>query len=95
MRSLNVGKLFPQNTTWTCRQCVQKARFAALQKAKVATRTGKSWNRSSERRGLVLAAAGGSLAASAAFLTDDLKHGYMAMERTGRVVGTLAVNINE
>ena len=95
MRSVNVGKLFSQSTPWTCRQCVQRAKFAALQKAKFAARTGNSWKRSSGRRGLVLAAAGGSLAASAAFLTDDLKHGYIAMERTGRVVGTLAVNINE
>ena len=95
MRSVNAGKLFSQWTPWTCRQCVQRARFASLQRAKFATRTEKSSNRSSGRRGLVLAAAGGSLAASAAFLTDDLKHGYMAMERTGRVVVTLAVNINE
>ena len=42
-----------------------------------------------------LTAAGGSLAAGAAFLTDDVKHGYIAVERSGRVVGTLAVNINE
>lgn len=27
--------------------------------------------------------------------TDDIKHGYKAVERAGRVLGTLAVCINE
>jgi aarF domain-containing kinase len=43
----------------------------------------------------VIAAAAGSAGLGALAFTDDLKHGYKAMERTGRVMGTLAVCINE
>ena len=43
----------------------------------------------------MIAAAGGAAGAGALAFTDDLKHGYHAMERTGRVMGTLAVCINE
>lgn len=42
------------------------------------------------------AAAGvGTVGAGALFFTDEIKHGYAAAERTGRVVSTLAVCINE
>ena len=39
--------------------------------------------------------AGGAAGVGALTLTDDVKHTYKAIERTGRVVGTLAVCINE
>lgn len=41
------------------------------------------------------AAAGGSAGASLLFFGDDIRHGWLAAERTGRVVSTLAVCINE
>ena len=45
---------------------------------------------------MLLAATGGALVTTAAVaFTDDVKHAYEAVERTGRVVGTLAVCINE
>lgn len=47
------------------------------------------------RKAVYWAAAGGSLGGSLLFFGDDLKHGWQAAERTGRVVSTLAVNINE
>ncbi len=47
------------------------------------------------RRGVVLAAAGGAAGAGALAFTDDIKHGFQATERTGRVITTLAVCINE
>jgi aarF domain-containing kinase len=43
----------------------------------------------------VLAAAGGAAGVGALAFTDDVKHAYKAIERTGRVAGTLAVCINE
>ena len=48
-----------------------------------------------KRRRVVLAAAGGALALSALPFGVDAKHVYGAVERTGRVVSTLAVCINE
>lgn len=47
------------------------------------------------RRSLKYAAAGGTLTAAALIFSDDVKHAYSAMERTGRVVSALAVCINE
>ena len=41
------------------------------------------------------AAAGGSLGGSIMFFGDDIRHGWLAAERTGRVVTTLALCINE
>ena len=43
----------------------------------------------------MLAAAAGSTGLGALAFTDEFKHGYKALERTGRVMGTLAVCINE
>lgn len=51
--------------------------------------------RNGRRRGILLAATGGALGAGAFAFTDDVKHGYAAAERTGRVVSTLAVCMNE
>lgn len=42
-----------------------------------------------------LTAAGGTLTASAAFFSDEIKHGYNAAERSARVLSTLAVCVNE
>jgi hypothetical protein len=42
-----------------------------------------------------IAAAGGTLGGSLLFFTDEIKYGYDAAERTGRVMTTLAVCINE
>jgi aarF domain-containing kinase len=42
-----------------------------------------------------IAATSGTLAGSLLFFTDEIKYGYDAAERTGRVMTTLAVCINE
>lgn len=44
---------------------------------------------------MLLAAGGGTLGAGAFAFSDDVKHGYAAVERTGRVMSTLAVCMNE
>ncbi|CCF35600.1 ABC1 family protein [Colletotrichum higginsianum] len=46
-------------------------------------------------RVLLLASGGGAAAASALAFTDDIKHGYEAAERAGRVAAALAVCIND
>jgi aarF domain-containing kinase len=49
-----------------------------------------------KKRGRVLlAATTGTLGFTALAFADDIKHSYKAVERTGRVVGTLFVCINE
>lgn len=48
------------------------------------------------RRGLMLAATTGSAAAVGALaFTDDIKYGYEAAERAGRVAAALAICVNE
>ena len=44
---------------------------------------------------LLAAAATGGLGATALAFGDDVRHAYEATERTGRVITTLAICINE
>jgi aarF domain-containing kinase len=44
---------------------------------------------------LKYAATGGALGAAVFAFSDDIKHGYAAAERTGRVMTALAVCVNE
>lgn len=44
---------------------------------------------------MLMAAAGAGIGASTLAFTDDIRHSYETVERTGRVVSTLAVSINE
>lgn len=88
---------------WTCRQCLLESRGGRIgnQVRGYARRNNAYGNGSCKsakpkRRGRILvAAAGGALGVTAVAFTDDLKHAYEAVERTGRVVSTLAVCINE
>jgi aarF domain-containing kinase len=58
-------------------------------------RSGHSGSQWSRRRILKYAVIAGVAGAAAVTLSDDAKHLYRAAQRTGRVVGTLAVCINE
>ena len=91
---------------WTCRQCLQQSRgsrigdqirgYARNSKSKTYGSGSRSAKSTSKKGGRVLfAAAGGALGVTAVALTDDVRHAYGAAERTGRVVSTLAVCINE
>ncbi|KAI9811650.1 MAG: hypothetical protein M1827_005399 [Pycnora praestabilis] len=51
--------------------------------------------RTSRRRLVALATAGGTLGAGTLAFSDDVNHGYAAAQRTGRVISALTVNINE
>ena len=92
---------------WTCRKCLSQAwgtkswngtrtgtwRGFATKNHHNSANAGRS-KRSSNKR-VMLAAATGALGVTAAAFTDDVKHSYDAVERTGRVVSALAVCINE
>jgi aarF domain-containing kinase len=58
-------------------------------------RSGHSGSQQSQRRILKYAIIAGVVGAAAVTLSDDARHLYRAAQRTGRVVGTLAVCINE
>jgi hypothetical protein len=84
---------------WTCRSCVQKKVPSppipnwrgtyATQAAKQIARPKK------KRRILVATASGGTVLAGVFALNDDARHIAGAAQRTGRVVSTLFVCINE
>ncbi|WEW55479.1 hypothetical protein PRK78_000910 [Emydomyces testavorans] len=99
-----------QTTRWTCRRCLEQRRKvlrpiairATYATASFSSRSspsggnaGGNFKRRRPRRALKYAAAGGTLSAVALAFSDDIKHGYIAAERTGRVITTLAVCINE
>jgi len=88
---------------WTCRQCLLQLRGSRIgDQIRGYARRSKTYGSSSakstrsKRTGrVVVAAAGGALGVTAVAFTDDVRHAYEAVERTGRVVSTLAVCINE
>ncbi|KAK5221718.1 hypothetical protein LTR99_003258 [Exophiala xenobiotica] len=80
--------------TWTCARCkTSQSRLDDLR------REFSSYRRPIQavrpRKAVYWAAAGGALGGSLLFFTDDIKHGWHAAARTGRVVTTLAVCIND
>jgi len=102
----SVPKPMVTKGAWTCRQCLQQSRgsrigdqirgYARNSKSKTYGSGSRSAKSTSKKGGRVLfAAAGGALGVTAVALTDDVRHAYGAAERTGRVVSTLAVCINE
>lgn len=93
--ALGVGKTGLSG--WTCRRCTLQAQGQlkiARQIKGYATKAHKA-PKPKKRTGVILAAAGGALGVTAVTFTDDIKHTYKAVERSGRVASTLAVCINE
>jgi aarF domain-containing kinase len=89
---------------WTCRLCAVQARGSVKQIRGYGTRgnangNGSYWNSQQyvkkRKRRVMLAAAGGALGVTTVAFTDDVRHAYGAVERTGRVVRTLTVCIND
>ena len=95
MRALNPFTLFPHITPGTCRRCLGKQYFTFPNVAGFSTKTAKGRGRRRKKAPVVLTAAAGTLGAGTLFFTDDLKHGYAAVERSARVLSTLAVCMNE
>jgi aarF domain-containing kinase len=89
---------------WTCRLCALQARVRVKQIRWYGTRGNANGNGSygnsqqygkKRKRRVMLAAAGGALGVTTVAFTDDVRHAYGAVERTGRVVSTLTVCIND
>ncbi|RDW60879.1 ABC1 family protein [Coleophoma cylindrospora] len=97
MKGFSLAPFSRQVSPWVCRKCTQQTggqRGALKQSLKHSTKAPGN-NAPTRNRRIVFAAAGGSLAVGALAFTDDIKHSYKAAERTGRVVSTLAVCIND
>ncbi|KAI9771361.1 MAG: hypothetical protein M1840_002331 [Geoglossum simile] len=81
---------------WTCRQCLHSQRRRVSSRySTYAPPNRRVLGRRPRLRAVVLAAAGGTFGVGALAFTDDVKHTYAAAQRTGRVVSTLAVCIND
>src|SRR6187402_901162 len=92
--SLARGDSNPMLKTWTCRQCMLQTRGTKIPQFRGYARRSNGYARPRRKGRVVLAAAAGGLGVSALAFGDDVKHAYGAMERTGRVISTLAVCIN-
>jgi aarF domain-containing kinase len=94
MRTLGLGSAFKQANSWTCTTCLQQSQRAARPFRHYSTRSNRIPLPKKKGR-IFFAAATGALGVTGLAFTDDIKHAYKAVERTGRVVGTLFVCINE
>jgi len=95
MRAFRNPTLLAQGIPWTCRSCLRKQKVSGAGKSNYTSKAGSGTVYTPRRKNVALAAASGTLGASVALFTDDVKHGYMAVERSGRVLTTLAVCMNE
>ena len=87
---------FGRSSAWRCPQCPQIP-IHSVQRRGYST-PGKPTNIFNKRRKaktVQLAAAGGTLTATAIFFSDEVKHGYHAAERSARVIAALATCVNE
>ena len=94
MRTISIGSAFKQANLWTCRRCEQQSQRAPRPFHQYSSRYDRLPRPNKPRR-VILAATTGTLGVAALAFSDDIKHSYKAVERTGRVVGTLFVCINE
>ncbi|KAH7357873.1 ABC1 family protein [Plectosphaerella cucumerina] len=93
----------PTNTTtrWTCAECrgtqLSRPRGALPAAARAFTSRARPNGRMPPKRtGAILLASGGGVAAAGALaFADDIKNGYGAAERAGRVAATLFICIND
>ncbi|CZR59711.1 related to bacterial aminoglycoside acetyltransferase regulators [Phialocephala subalpina] len=98
------AKAWPRPTTrtrdWTCSRCLLQSQTSrSTRQVRGFSNRNYSYGRGQarpKRKGRVLmAAAGAGIGASTLAFTDDIRHSYETVERTGRVVSTLAVSIND
>lgn len=82
---------------WTCRQCTSRGQggLRSTRQIKGYSTNGYAVPKPKRKGRVLLAAAGGALGVTAFTFTDDVKHTFKAVERSGRVVSALALCINE
>lgn len=101
MKGFSLASTFTRSSLapWTCRRCTLQGKghkpFRGYSTGGNYTYEGAT---RPKRKGRVLMAAAGTaglVGVTAVTYQDQVKHGYQAMERTGRVASTLALCINE
>ncbi|KAL1998868.1 hypothetical protein VTN02DRAFT_5457 [Thermoascus thermophilus] len=90
---------------WTCARCLQQRTPSTVARSYSTDPSSSSQTRDdggkrsdpkkSRRRVIKIAAAGGALGVASLVFADEIKHAYAAAARSGRVVGALAVCIND
>jgi len=94
MKAFSFGSAIKQANPWTCRQCLRQSQRTTRPLRQYSTKSRRVPLPKKKGR-IFLATATGTLGVTALAFSEDLKHSYKAVERTGRVVGTLAVCIND
>lgn len=93
---VNPRALFGGPKPWTCSRCSTKTGADTAKRAFGSVREVKiTRNRKPVKKVYLAAASAAGAGAGALAFSDNIKHGYEAAERSGRVLGCLAVNINE
>ncbi|KAA6410147.1 MAG: ABC1 family [Lasallia pustulata] len=99
MRPTGFAALRSQAAPWTCGRCLRHRRGASFEAAQNTIRSNRrqygNYGNNGGRSAVLLAATGGAAGAGALAFTDDVKHGYAAVRRSGRVLSTLALCIND
>jgi hypothetical protein len=93
-----IARAFTRTTLapWTCTRCTPQSQTTQSIRGYATGGRYTAKARGKPKRGrVVLAAATGTLGLTALVFQDEAKHAYRAVERTGRVAGTLALCINE
>lgn len=80
----------------TCCHCMRAFHFSNRRFAEDTAKTKDTLFLQKHRRTIIATALGGTVSVGVlGTLSDDIKHGYVAARRTGRVLTTLTVCINE
>ena len=96
MRNLGLRAAYAQKTPWTCPTCLQRQAFFERAAKRFSTKARRLPPQKRTRIVLLTCATTGTLgAATLVAVSDEVKHGYNAAERTGRVASTLLRCINE
>ncbi|MCJ1400784.1 hypothetical protein MMC11_003992 [Xylographa trunciseda] len=95
MKVFGASTLFSHSGSWTCRACLHKQKRNVAKQANYASQAGRFAGNAGRRKAATLVAASGTAGGAVAFFTDDVKYGYGAAERSGRVLTALGISVND
>lgn len=97
MRSFTLASATTRHFFGACPQGLQRQRLThSIQVAKFTTRArGGRFSAVNRRNVLLIAVTGAFVIGTTLAFLDDIKHGYAAVQRSGRVAATLGLCINE
>ena len=95
MKGFRASTLLSQSSVWTCRACLHKQKSNFTKHVNYGSEARRFAGNASRRKTTTLVAASGTAGGAVAFFTDDVKYGYDAVERSGRVLTALGISVNE